>query len=756
MLLIKKCSAYFNRFKTYCINQMVPAEVQERDSLMYWRVRILFAILFTTLILAAFAVGTAILLALKEKMWGLAVFDILCYLFAIALLIAPRIGYEIKASIALAMAWVVGVFVICSVGMLSGGPAYLFTFAVLVGVLLGSKAAIVAVMINGMTLAIIGWLMSTAQIGQAFPFFKSFQAMIAAGVNFLVLNLITAISVSMLVKGLVSSVEKEKELTRTLAQEHTHLLEAKDHLENEIEERKQTEKALRESEEKFRGLSDLLPQIVFETDADGKLTFVNQIAFDLMGYHREDFERGVNALDVIAPEDRPEAMVNMDRASRGEHMGGNEYTAVRKDGTRFPILVYSSRVMQEGKYAGLRGIIVDLTELKQAQNALRESEEKLARSKKMESLGLMAGGIAHDLNNILSGIVSYPELLLLELPDDSPLRSTIETIKASGDSAAAVVSDLLTVTRGVASDKEVSNLNAIIEEFLNSPEYRKLTNNYQTINHDINLAPDLNNISCSPVHIKKTLMNLTNNAAEAIEGKGRIVLSTANCYLDETLSGYDIVRPGEYVLLTVSDDGSGISPQDMERIFEPFYTKKVMGRSGTGLGLSVVWNTVQDHKGYINVESSEKGTVFELYFPVTRAETESKQNTTHFDHYRGSGQKILVVDDEERQREIAGKFLTRLGYAVESVSSGEAALEYLKDHSVDLMVIDMIMPGGMNGRQTYEKAVKIHPGQKAVITSGFAETEDVDAIQQIGAGRFIKKPYSFETIGMAIRKALGN
>ena len=295
----------------------------------------------------------------------------------------------------------------------------------------------------------------------------------------------------------------------------------------------------------------------------------------------------------------------------------------------------------------------DTTERKQAEEKLRESEENLARSKKMESLGLMAGGIAHDLNNILSGIVSYPELLLMNLPENSPLRKPIETIKESGLRAADVVSDLLTVARGIAAGKEIRSLNVLIEEYLGSFEHKKLTEICPSVIFKTELDSGLLNVSCSSTHIQKSMMNLVTNASEAIEGSGTIIISTANRYLDEPLKGYEDICIGEYAVLSVSDDGLGISSEDLERVFEPFYTKKVMGRSGTGLGLTVVWNTVQDHEGYINVKSSENGTIFELYFPVTREEVVSEKEEISLKDYLGHGEKILVVDDEENQRDIA-------------------------------------------------------------------------------------------------------
>ena len=366
----------------------------------------------------------------------------------------------------------------------------------------------------------------------------------------------------------------------------------------------------------------------------------------------------------------------------------------------------------------------------------------------------MAGGVAHDLNNILSGIVSYPEILLMDLPEDSPLRQPIKTIQESGMRAADVVEDLLTIARGVASGKEILNLNTLVEEYLNSAEHQKLERIHPLSTFKTELDFQLLNITGSASHVKKILMNVIVNASEAIEGKGTVLISTVSRYVDEPLKGYEDVRTGEYVMLCVSDDGSGISPQDLDRIFEPFYTKKVMGRSGTGLGLAVVWNSMQDHNGYINVKSSDKGTVFELYFPVTREEMTAEKDEVPLEDYLGHGEKILVVDDEERQREIAGVLLTKLGYVAEAVASGEEAIEYVKEKPVDLIVLDMVMPKGINGRKTYEEIIKIRPAQKAIIASGHAKSKDVDMAQELGAGKYIKKPYILEKIGIAVKEEL--
>ena len=342
----------------------------------------------------------------------------------------------------------------------------------------------------------------------------------------------------------------------------------------------------------------------------------------------------------------------------------------------------------------------------------------------------------------------------MDLPEESPLRKPIKTIQESGMRAVDAVADLLTIARGVATGKEVLNLNTIVTEYLGSPEHEELEMTHSFVDFKSELNSELLNMSSSPTHIKKTLMNLVVNASEAIEGRGTVTISTVNRYLDEPLKGYEDVRQGEYVVLSVSDEGKGISPEDLERIFEPFYTKKIMGRSGTGLGLAVVWNTVQDHNGYISLKSSDNGTVFELYFPVTREEKADGKEELPLENYLGHGEKILVVDDEERQREIAGVLLTKLGYVPEAVESGEEAIEYVRENTVDLIVLDMVMPKGINGRKTYEEIIKIRPGQKAIIASGYAKSKEVDIAQELGAGTYIMKPYTLEKVGVAVKKEL--
>ncbi|HPL88495.1 MAG TPA: ATP-binding protein, partial [Deltaproteobacteria bacterium] len=339
-------------------------------------------------------------------------------------------------------------------------------------------------------------------------------------------------------------------------------------------------------------------------------------------------------------------------------------------------------------------------------------------------------------------------------PERSSMRKSLEVIKRSGEKAAAIVQDLLTLARRGVSVSNVVNLNTVVREFLKSPECGRILQYNADVHCEVKLEPDLMNILGSEVHLSKTLMNLISNAVEAMGNGGTLRVSTENRYVDSLIQGYDLIEEGEYAVLSVSDTGIGISPEDLRRIFEPFYSKKVMGRSGTGLGMAVIWSTVKDHQGYIDVRSKVgKGTCFELYFPITRRELKDPVTDCPIEALKGT-ETILVVDDVEDQREIAGKLLERLGYEVKLAAGGEEAVAYIRDNGVDLVLLDMIMDPGIDGLETYRRILKIKPDQKAIIVSGFSESDRVKDTLDLGAGAYVKKPYLLHEIARAVRTEL--
>jgi PAS domain S-box-containing protein len=506
-------------------------------------------------------------------------------------------------------------------------------------------------------------------------------------------------------------------------------------------------------EEQYRVITEFAHDCILVIQ-DEEIVFWNQACCDLIGRPLTDSApRGF--LDIMVSADRDRILEDYKTLLKGERVTKpHTVRLLGEAGEQRFVEIVSSLIEYRNRPAVL-AVMRDLTERKREEEARQENERKLAGLRKMESLGLLAGGVAHDLNNVLSGIATYPELILMELPEDSKLRKPIETMQQAGQRAAAIVEDLLTMARGVAVTKEPLKVNSIIKEYLSSPEYDKLVRFHPTVAVKTYLDESLFTVWGSRIHIRKVIMNMVSNASEAIEGSGNVTVRTSNRYVDKLIEDHDHVIEGEYVVLTVADDGSGIPSHDLERIFEPFYTKKVMGRSGTGLGLALVWNVMNDHEGFIDVKSDETGTTFELYFPASRDVPTYSKKKIPLEELSGNGERILVVDDVESQREIVSGMLEKLGYRPKCVSSGQEAVEYLKEHTADLVLLDMIMDPGMNGRMTYEKIIEIRPGQKAVIVSGYAETDDVRETQRMGAGEYIKKPYTIETVGLAVKKELG-
>ena len=851
-------------------NVVGPPQPLQEDDLPYWRERILFAILSAGVVLGLFTLAPAIVLLTKTKLWYLLALNIMGYLCAVGLLVLPRIRYGIRASVTSLISYAIGLYVVLSFGFLSSGPAWLFAFAVLAAVLLGLRGAYAALIVNGVTLTVVGWLNSIGQCGENYPVFNSLERAIGAGAGFMLLNAAAALSVSVLVRGLQSAARREKAAIDSLKLERTQLIEAKEKLKREVNERKQAEELLTDSELRYRTLVEESFDGIF-IQKGPKIVFANKLLHDMLGYDQGEL-LGLDHWRVYHPEYQNITRERAQARMRGEMVPSQyEVKLQRGDGSWFYGEV-SARAVIFGSESGVQVWVKDITERKRAEAAIRESEEKyrllvesandaifivqngfvkfhnkktedltgypseelanipfitlyhhedrnmvlerrrrrekgenppntysvriirrsgeelwvqlstalikwqgspatinffrdithqkkleaqLQRARNMEAIGTLAGGVAHDLNNILSGLVSYPELLLMDLSEDSPLRNPILTIQRSGEKAAAIVQDLLTLARRGVAVSEVVNLKHIISEYLKSPEFEKLRSYHPNVRVKTDLEPDLLNISGSPVHLSKTIMNLVSNAAEAMTHGGSIRISAKNQYIDKPIRGYDDVAEGDYVVFSISDTGVGISPEDMERIFEPFYTKKVMGRSGTGLGMSVVWGTVKDHKGYIDLKSTEgKGTTFTLYFPVTRKQAAKDTPIVSIEDYMGNGESILVVDDVDEQREIASRMLRKLGYSVKSVSSGEEAVAYMKGKSADLLVLDMIMDPGIDGLETYKKILDSHPKQKAIIASGFSETDRVKEAHRLGAGAYVKKPYVLEKMGMAVKAEL--
>ncbi len=489
---------------------------------------------------------------------------------------------------------------------------------------------------------------------------------------------------------------------------------------------------------------DHMGDMAFWIDSEGMIIYANNSACISLGYTCDELEsKDIYFLD-------PNYSIDIWKTYwanfKNKKNITKESTLLNKAGHVFPVEINVNYVQFKGRDYNLT-IARDIT-------ARKRIESQLQQAQKMEAIGTLVGGVAHDLNNILGGLVGYPELLLIDMPPESPMVKPLEQILKSGEKAAAIVQDLLTLARRGVAVEEVVNLNDIVNEYLTAPEHEKIIQHHPDIQFKLNLDPDLLNIRGSFFHITKALMNLISNGCESIKGKGELIIATENRNLDRPYEGFQNIPEGDYAVLGISDSGTGIFVEDRSKIFEPFYTKKKMGRSGTGLGMTVVRGTVEDHKGYIDITDRQNGgTRFYVYFPVTRESAKVEAKEFLLESYRGS-ESILVVDDVKEQRDIASNLLGYLGYKVETVPSGEKAIEYLHNNTPDIIILDMIMDPGIDGLETCTKILEQNTKQKIIICSGFSETERVKQALNLGAYSYVKKPYRIKEIAKAVREAL--
>ena len=508
------------------------------------------------------------------------------------------------------------------------------------------------------------------------------------------------------------------------------------------------EKELRASEKRFKILSDASREGIVIHDK-GVLLEANQQFLDMFGYLNDELI-GKNILEIFFPGNSYFQVIQ--KVQQGNFIA-LETEGIKRNGSSFPLEIRSNEIEFNGRQVTVSAIR-DITERKIAEGDKLILQESLAKASKMEALGLMAGSVAHDLNNILSGIVSYPEILLMDMDLSAKHRKSILGIQNAGKRAASVVSDLISIARGKTTDKIVKKPNAIITDHLSSIEHIDYLTRFPGITIHLALSDDLLNIRCSEIHIKKVLMNLLGNALEALKDHGSIVISTENVHLEKPLIAHETIPEGDYVKISISDDGTGISQTDIEHIFEPFYSKKVMGRSGTGLGLAIVWNRIHEHDGFINVISGSSGTTFELYIPSTSEAENIEKPLVSLNTLRGDGEIVLVVDDEMTQCKTACNLLKSLGYSPMKATNCEDAVEMCKNASVDIVLLDMVLEQGVSGRQIYEQMLHNNQNQKAIVVSGFSEEDEISKIKHLGVSHFVKKPYTVNQLAIAIKQSL--
>ncbi len=494
-------------------------------------------------------------------------------------------------------------------------------------------------------------------------------------------------------------------------------------------------------------LEGLLDQY-YCVDESGTILYSRQGSPDAH-YRPEEQTRGRKIQDMPDPEVSEQYNDALARVKQTHAMECFEYR-LKKDGKP---MVYEARFVPLHN-AQIAVIIRNVTENRLAREREQELNKRLARSERMESLGILAGGVAHDLNNILSPLVAYPDIILHDLPDDHPSRRLIVQMRNSTVRASAIIQDMLALARRGNYKSEPVSLNNVITTYIQSADFAVLQNRNPGTTFSTDLKDDLPLIEGAGHHVSQSVMNLVTNAYEAIENGGRVKVSTDVVEVDQDKGNFDTITKGRYVRLSVSDNGIGLDREELDHIFEPFYSKKRMGQSGTGLGLSVVYGMVKDCNGHIDVQSRPgDGSRFDLYFPASSVSGTVAVSPTESRDITGN-EHLLVVDDIKEQRELAQQLLSRLGYRIFTAANGREAVDWLRSNHADLILLDMIMEPDYDGLQTYRDMLTFRPGQRCIIVSGYAETDNVKEALKLGASNFVRKPYTMAILGRAIREAL--
>ena len=513
-------------------------------------------------------------------------------------------------------------------------------------------------------------------------------------------------------------------------------------------EHKRLRNDLQLSEKRFQVLAEAAWEGIMIL-RNNRLLEANMQFYQMFGY--DEGEMGDTELleKIIAPA----ALDDLAGQFKDAESGSFESVGVRRDGSSFPLEARWREMEYFGSPAQVWAVR-DITERVRGEQEKLALQEKLAKANKLKALGLMAGSVAHDLNNILTAVVSYPDILLMQMDSSDKYYQEIKKIQQAGKRAAAVVNDLVSIARGKKSQTPVENLNQIITDHLKSIEHGERQAEFDGVRVMTMLAPDLGNVECSAQRIHKILLNLLGNAFEAVKADGTITIATENCRFIKPVADGQPRRPGDYVKLTVSDNGPGIGREHLERIFDPFYTTKKNQKSGTGLGLSIVWNCVLEHDGWVEVKDNQPGAVFEVYLPATNQAPASSFEEKVQPARRSGGETILLVDDQPEQNETIQKMLNSLGYKTFSVTSSGEAIAFVRSCRVDLAVLDMMMGDDINGCQIYEQMLEANPAQKAIIISGYSKTDEVDRARTLGVSQVLEKPVTLPAVSRAIRQAL--
>ncbi|MEO8090331.1 MAG: PAS domain S-box protein [Gemmatimonadales bacterium] len=514
----------------------------------------------------------------------------------------------------------------------------------------------------------------------------------------------------------------------------------------DVSERKRADRELRESEERYRDLFDHASDLVCMAAPDGSLQYVNHAWQQGTGYGEAEIGR-LQLLDLVPPESRAHYSQVLKRVLQGERLDHVELVFVPKAGAPITVEGNLSCTFKDGQPAVIRGIYRDITERKRV-------EEQLRRAERMQAAGKLAGGVAHEVNNMMTGVIGFSEFLLRSLDEGDNRRADVEEIIKAGSRAADVTRQLLAFTRQQFLQPQVIEVNAVVSE-LEKMLRRTLGEDHAL---QLQLAPDAGQLRADRGQLEQVLINLVLNARDAMASRGRVTIQTASAVWDDAYAerhgGVDFPL-GHYVMLAVSDTGSGMDPGLQARIFEPFFTTKAVGQ-GTGLGLSTVYGIVKQSGGYVWVYSEPgQGSVFKIYLPVALAEEPARISLQRDEPPHGGSETILVIEDEDLVRNLASRGLRDQGYSVIEARNGVKALQYIEEHpgTIDLVISDVVMPE-MGGREFGQGLHRLEPTLPVLFMSGYTGEDVVQRGLLEPGAPFQQKPFTPASLATKIRAML--
>jgi PAS domain S-box-containing protein len=508
----------------------------------------------------------------------------------------------------------------------------------------------------------------------------------------------------------------------------------------------------REAEARYRDLFENANDMIYTRNLHGYFTSVNGMGERLTGYTREQLL--TMTLDQLFGPEYMHLRAEEVLKYQGEAAlaVAEEIEFIRKDGTRVLVEVSSRLIYENGTPTGVQGIARDISDRKRAEEQRKQLEDQLLQAQKMESIGTLAGGVAHDFNNMLTAIIGNIQLVLESTPSESLDYPMLTEIEKAATRATALTRQLLTFSRRQPIERRTIDLNATINEL--SQMLRRLIGEHVDV--VIHLAEQLSMIFADPAQIQQVLMNLAVNARDAMPSGGQLLIATREVELDEqACRNQPWARPGRYALLIVGDTGTGMDAELQQRIFEPFFTTKERGK-GTGLGLSVVYGIIKQHEGFVQVDSAtDRGTTFTIFLPVpTVAQNVSVPDLSPL--VRGGNETILVAEDEASLRYLASTVLERLGYTVILAEDGLEAVNLFRGNQarIDLVILDLVMPR-FGGRDALDLMRAIRPDLRALFVTGYDDAADLAETETLVAGtNLLQKPYRVDVLALRVRELL--